>query len=118
MSPLTITPSATPATVSDATWQRRAEELQFSALPGIRATAERWAATVGSLTGIFTIAAIIKGPSDITAVRGSLHLLGTRLSWSVAAGILVAAALACASTAIVLAAMAAQGTPGGVQSPV
>jgi hypothetical protein len=111
MSPLTITPSATPATVTDAAWQRRAEELQFSALPGIRATAERWAATVGSLTGIFTIAAIIKGPSDITAVRGSLGLLGLHLSWSVVAGILVAAALACASTAIVLAAMAAQGTP-------
>jgi hypothetical protein len=111
MSPLTITPSATPATVTDAAWQRRAEELQFSALPGIRATAERWAATVGSLTGIFAIAAIIKGPSDITAVRGGLDLLGLHLSWSVAAGILVAAALACASAAVVLAAMAAQGTP-------
>lgn len=111
MSPLTITPSPTPATVTDATWQRRAEELQFSALPAIRATAEKWAATVGSLTGIFAIAAIIKGPSDITAVRGSLKLLAFRLPWSAAAGILVGAALACASMAIVLASMAAQGTP-------
>jgi hypothetical protein len=111
LSPLTITPSVTPATVTDAAWQRRAEDLQLNALPTIRATAEKWAATVGSLTGIFAIAAIIKGPSDITAVQGSLNLLAFRLPWSAVAGILAGAALACASAAIVLASMAAQGTP-------
>lgn len=109
--PIEIEPSDTPATSFAARWQQRAEELEFETLPALRATADKWAATVGSLTGVLAITALVKGPSDITKVEGTVHALGVSLSWRAVIGVLLASAVALATAAIVCAALAAQGSP-------
>jgi hypothetical protein len=86
----------------DRKWETHAEAFEFEALPRIRATAERWAASIGAVTGVFGIVTLVRGREDVTALRADLKI---------AAGLLIGAALAMALAAIVLAAFAAQGTP-------
>jgi len=85
----------------DREWAARAHDLEFNALPKIQATAERWAGTIGALTGVFSIAAFIKGPEDI-----GTYPVPARI----ALGLFVAIALIAAFIAMYQAALAAQGT--------
>ena len=48
----------------------RAETLSFDALSTIRSTAEKWTATIASILAIFTVVTLIKGPEDVTKVKG------------------------------------------------
>jgi hypothetical protein len=109
--PLDVRGSSRPATAFDLEWQKRADDLEFSTLPSLRSAAQKWAATVGSLTGVLGIAALVKGPSDLTKVRGSLHLVGCSIPWVGVLGVLLGLAVSAATVSIVLAALAAQGSP-------
>jgi hypothetical protein len=53
------------ASPGELAWERRAEALAPDVLARVRAQAEKWTATVSSLTGIFGIVALIKGPEDV-----------------------------------------------------
>jgi hypothetical protein len=86
----------------DLRWELRAERLYASRLTDMRATAEKWTAGVTSITGVFGIVALIKGPETI----------GTLLMpWRWIVYGLVIAAVLVALLAIGLAAAAAGGTP-------
>lgn len=90
-----------PASREDREWAARAHDLEFNALPKIQATAEKWAGTIGALTGVFSIAAFIKGPEDIGTYPVPAKIL---------LGLFVAIALVAAFIAMYQAALAAQGT--------
>jgi hypothetical protein len=64
--------------------------------------AEKWTTAVTSVTGVFSIVALIKGPTGISDLHG-----GQRVVAVLAIGAAVVFALA----AITLAALAAEGTP-------
>jgi hypothetical protein len=90
-----------PATAYDRRWSVEANRLAEDALPAIRSTATKWGATVGTLTGIFGIVALIKGRENVDDLtRG----------WEITVGVLVACALLFAAVSVVLAALAAQGS--------
>lgn len=90
------------ATLADLEWERKAERLGVEELTTVRATGEKWTATVSSLTGIFGVVALIKGPEDITKLDGL---------WEASVIILVLFAIALALTGVLLAAFAAYGMP-------
>ena len=79
-----------------------AEQLIAEQLPRTRALAAQWAATLGGLTALFGAGMVIDADDAVRA----LHPEG----WAIAYGILTAAALVAAATAILLAALAAQGS--------
>lgn len=91
-----------PADAEERMWQNRLEHDQLAALPNIRASAEKWAGTIASLTGVFGIAAFVKGRDDIYELTEGARngVVG-----------LVVLALIAAFVAIFFAALAAQGTP-------
>jgi hypothetical protein len=94
------------ATPFERYWELEAEKAIRGALPAIRSTATKWAATIGTLTGIFGIAALIKGRENIAELtRG----------FEIAVGVLVALALVLSVIAVLLAALAAQGSVKGVR---
>jgi hypothetical protein len=95
-------PNPTALTPSQRKWQDLIEVHQYNALPPIQSAAEKWAGTISTLTGVFSIAALVKGNDDI----GTL----TETTQWVVGGIL-AVALFCAFLAILCAALAAQGIP-------
>lgn len=104
---VSVTAAGTPATIAEARWEERAEELSFDALKTVRAIAEKWTGAVATLLAIFSIVALIKGPEDITKVEGSY--LGISLeNWVV---IFIAIAVGCGAAATILAALAAYGLP-------
>jgi len=86
----------------DLRWELEAEQLYAGRLDDMRATAQKWTAAITSLTGVFSIVALIKGPETIAKVlepwRGIVY------------GFVIAAVLL-ALVAIALAAAAAGGTP-------
>ncbi len=94
------------ATLADVDWERKAERLEPEELATVRGTGEKWTATATSLTGVFGIVALIKGPDDITKVQGF---------WEALVIFLVALALALAVVAIVHGAFAAYGMPRQVR---
>jgi hypothetical protein len=94
------------ASAFDVYWEEQAEQLGRDALTSTRRAAGQWAATVGTLTGIFSIAALITGRSNVSDLAHG---------YSVAVGIVVALALLAAVTAVTFAALAAQGTPVSVE---
>jgi hypothetical protein len=91
-----------PATVTEAEWEVVAEELQFEALEGIRASAEKWVAAIAAILGIFTVAAVVKGPSDVSKID---------LGWTIVVAAATAGAIGCAVWATYLASRAAYGVP-------
>lgn len=99
--------AGTPATIAEAKWEKRAEELSFTALASVRSVAEKWTGTIASLLAIFSIVTLVKGPSDLAKVEGSFA--GVSLETWVIALLGVAVLLGAAAT--VLAAMAAYGLP-------
>jgi hypothetical protein len=83
-------------------WAQRADALRFDELSRVRATAEKWAASLGAILGLNGTVLVIKGRDDISQLAGNLQLV---------VGILLAVALLCALSASFCAALAAQGTP-------
>jgi hypothetical protein len=90
------------ATEEDRLLQQRAEEQALETLSRIRASSEKWGATIAAVFGAFGFATFIQGRKQI---KGLTHVFEI-----VAGGVLLAAFLL-AVVAIVLAAVAAQGTP-------
>ncbi len=83
-------------------WELRADQLYASRLSDTRSTAEKWTTAITSITGVFGIVALIKGPETI----------GTLLEpWRSIVYTLVIIAVLIALAAIGLAAAAAEGTP-------
>lgn len=83
-------------------WHERYQALEAESLPSIRATAKQWFAAIGTLTGVFGLVALVKGPEDLGALGG----------WTGGVAIfLTLAALLFALGAIVCAALASQGSP-------
>ncbi|MEU6233678.1 hypothetical protein [Kitasatospora sp. NPDC047058] len=95
------------ATPEDLRWEERAADLAFNELPNLRATAERWVASLGGVLGILGVVLVVKGPSDITGIHNSVLYVLT--------GVLLAGAVVAALLAIILGAFAAQGTPRQVE---
>lgn len=60
------------ATLSDLQWEWRAEKQKADELASTRTAGEKWATAITSLTGVFTVVVLIKGPEDITAVKGTV----------------------------------------------
>ena len=84
----------------DREWQARAQQLTLNSLYDIRAVAGRWAATIGSLTGLLSLVALVAGPRSADQLQ---------LGWRIVAGSLVLAAILTAGWATWSAADAAQG---------
>ena len=96
-----------PAAPAALEWERRIREHGFGYLASIRGSAEKWGASIGTLLGLFAVVALVKGPSDISEVEGTLWGWGHR-TWTIT---WVIVALAAAVFATAAAAYAAQGTP-------
>lgn len=86
----------------DAKWEAEADEIRHKALSDVRESAKAWAATVTALLGVGATVGFVKGEdtfAKLTPAEGNFAF------W-----LIVAAALL-AGVAILLAALAAQGTP-------
>lgn len=84
-------------------WAQRAHELQFSQLAAIQARAEQWRNGLVSLTALFAVVTIVKGPDTASKLsREVLHDVVSISSW--AFSLLVVGAL--------LTMFAAYGVPG------
>jgi hypothetical protein len=111
-----VTAAGSPATLSEAKWEKLAEELSFSALKTVRASAAKWTGTVATLLAIFGIVTLVKGPADVSKVRGTWHwhLYGWHwfdMSVETQVFILLGLAVALAAFATLAAALAAYGLP-------
>ncbi|MDQ2745107.1 MAG: hypothetical protein M3Z66_22810 [Chloroflexota bacterium] len=94
--------SPVPVGPTDRQWAQLAQQAKVDALSDIRASAGKWGGTIASLTGIFSVIALIKGRTDITAL----------VTWAqVLIAVLLLLAVTLAFAAILLAAFAAQGIP-------
>ncbi|MFF5824407.1 hypothetical protein ACFY8Q_23045 [[Kitasatospora] papulosa] len=100
---LELSPAPTPATPEDLRWARLAEEARFSGLTDVQRSAERWGATILVITGILTTLTVVRGPSDLAALKDF---------WpdKLLVGILAALSLVFALSSVIFAAMAAQGS--------
>jgi hypothetical protein len=84
-------------------WERDANQLLHTGLDQVRKAAEKWAATISVLLGLFSTVAFIKGPDTFSDLEAD---------WAAAlAASLIVLAVLLAGAAILLAALAAQGTP-------
>ncbi|MFI8531152.1 hypothetical protein ACIGMX_12975 [Streptomyces aquilus] len=88
-------------TQEDLKWDQRAEEARFGSLTAIQASAERWGATILVITSLLTALTVVRGPSDLAALRD--------IDFKITVGVFSALALLVALASVVLAAMAAQG---------
>src|SRR5947209_7437330 len=95
-------PAPIQAGPSDLQWYQIAQQTKLNALSEIRGSAEKWGGTIGALTGVFSIVALIKGREDITALTTAGQAI---------VGILLLLALLLAFLATLFAAFAAQGIP-------
>lgn len=86
----------------DLQWEERVEALQFDALDRVRATAEKWAASLAAILALFGTVLVVKGREDINALKEE---------WQIAVGVLLLLGLLSAAYATWEAAQAAQGTP-------
>lgn len=113
VAPIVKVRAGNPATIEDARWALLARDLEFASLGRIRSTAAKWAATLGSITGVFGIVTLAKGPEDISKVEGAWRFpwWGAQVSWKILVGTAIGLAVACAVLAIYLAATAAQERP-------
>jgi hypothetical protein len=100
-----VKPSDGIASLYEAEWDRRADDLELNALKNVRVAAEKWTAAIAAVLAIFGIVTLIKGPEDVQKVTGSLIL-----PFDLWVGILILLAVACAVAATVLCALAAYGS--------
>ena len=89
-------------------WEKRLVDLETEELSKVRAAAEKWAATLGTLLGLAGTVLIVRGADEIGDLSD-----GTKL----AIGLLLLLAFAAAVTATILTAYAAQGTPKDLAWP-
>lgn len=97
-----------PGRPEDLAWAKRVEDLQLDALPNIRTSAERWAASLTGLLGVVGFAALLNGPEKFDKLSSTAEL------WSKGA-FFTAALLALAATLCAVA--AAQATSRRVFLP-
>jgi hypothetical protein len=64
-----VTRSPGTPVMPDLEWEWRVEQQEFEALPAMRAAGEKWTTAITSLTGVFGIVVLIKGPGDIGNVK-------------------------------------------------
>ena len=62
------------AAIHDVAWERKAETEAGQMLASARSAAEKWTQTVASLTGVFSIVLLVKGPEDISKVGREVDL--------------------------------------------
>jgi hypothetical protein len=98
---LELTVASTPATIDDLEWQRQADQARLVGLATIQVAAERWGTTLLATTGLLTTLTAVLGARDVGLLRDT----STRV-W---AGIFSLCAVLVAGSAVVLAALAAQG---------
>jgi hypothetical protein len=96
------------ASPSDVRWAQRVDDLQFDALTRVRATAEKWAASLAAILGVAGTVLLVKGRADITTLETGYQVL---------VAVVIFAALVVAVVATFYAALAAQGTPKDVNWP-
>ncbi len=60
------------ATAEDVSWERRVAEEEVGALASARSAAASWTAAITSLTGVFGVVALVKGPEDVTKLEGNV----------------------------------------------
>ena len=89
-------------------WAQRADELEFDALTRVRATAEKWAASLAAILGVAGTVLLVKGRGDISTLTTGYQVL---------VAVVIFAALVVAVVATFYAALAAQGTPQDVKWP-
>jgi hypothetical protein len=89
---LRVDPLPGEATVNDLEWERRAEQQEIEALPAARSAAEKWTTQIASLTGIFSIVVLVKGPEDVAKLEGDVGRLTPAVPMLVALALLVLAA--------------------------
>lgn len=91
-----------PATPEEIALDAEAQQLLDASLKRIRASAADWAKTIASLTGILGVVGLIKGREDVTELVIQAQVL---------IGLFLAAGLIMAAYSILLAALAAEGSP-------
>jgi hypothetical protein len=101
-----VQPAAEPPTPDAIDWGKRAATLQLDSLKEIRGGAEKWAGSLTAVTGALGIVALIKGPEKIEDLTSA---------YQIAVGVLAATGTLLMLRGIVLAALAAQGTPGRIE---
>jgi hypothetical protein len=94
--------SADYATLDDVAWDDAAVAQYLNALGIVRGAAEKWAATTTAIFAAFGFVAFIDGRDEIR---------GLARWYEIATGVLVLSGLLAAVGAVILAALAAQGTP-------
>ena len=85
------------AAIHDVEWERKAETEASQTLTSARGAAEKWTQTITSLTGVFSIVLLVKGPEDITKVQGNVDAFNLTVpSWLMwtAAGVAAACVIA------------------------
>ncbi|HSS41097.1 MAG TPA: hypothetical protein VLK37_00940 [Solirubrobacterales bacterium] len=92
----------------DLRWEKKAEELEFEALPTVRGAAEKWSATLTAILGLVSTVLVVKGAEDVTKLSSESKAI---------IGVLLALALVAAFYAAYQAAKAAQGTPANLAWP-
>lgn len=92
----------------DLRWEKKAEELEFEALPAVRGAAEKWSATLTAILGLVSTVLVVKGAEDVTKLSSESKAI---------IGVLLGLALAAAFYAAYQAAKAAQGTPANLAWP-
>jgi hypothetical protein len=83
-------------------WETEAAKLPFSQLDKIRSAASQWLTTIGTLTTLSGLLLVFQGRNDVSKLPDDLERL---------IAILLFISFGLAFTAIVLAALAAQGSP-------
>ena len=91
-----------PATPEDLKLDREAETLLEGSLKATQAAAADWAKTIAGLTGLLGVLTLVKGREDITELVLPARVL---------VGLFLLAGLLFAGRAIMLAALASEGTP-------
>lgn len=94
-----------PQDPGDRKWAEKAQELEFNALENVKKAADKWATTIGSLTGLLGIITLIKGPEDIQGLTPLFQGL---------VGLFLFLTLSFAFASMYLAALAAQGEPHSI----
>lgn len=103
---IAVEPAEQKATLTDLQWEWLAEKQRIDALTATRAAGEKWATAITTLTGVFSIVVLIKGPEDVTDVAGKI---GPWLPGTVVDELWLAAAIVGVVVCIVLAIV------GGIQ---
>lgn len=98
----TFAAAPAPPSADDLRWAKQLDSVTFGALDNTRAAAAKWAGTITAVTSVFTIFALIKGRTDIT---------GLTQGWEITVGVLLLVSTYLVLRAIMLAALAAEGSP-------